>query len=78
LDISHHKAPDKIPLKSDVKCEGAPSVGRYGGAVGCEEIVAGAFLGSWDKLLGKDAKVRTSVDQEYQVADSVGYEEVPS
>jgi hypothetical protein len=70
FDVGHYETPREDPPKSEVEREGVTSVGRDGCTVGCEEIVAGSLPESWDEPSGKHADVRTSVDQEYQVADS--------
>jgi len=54
------------------------SVCGDGCAVGREKIVAGALLATWDELSGKHAEVGTGVDQESQVANSVGDEQAGS
>ena len=74
LDVGHHEMPGEVPSKSEVESEGVPSIGRDGCTVGCEYIVAGALPAPWDEPSGKHAEVGTGVNQEPQIADSVGDE----
>jgi len=71
LDVGHHETPGELPSKSEVEREGVQSVGRDGCTVSCEEIVASALHASWDEILGTQTEVRTGVDQESQVSNTV-------